>query len=182
MALVSYNVAEANWRSVNMGIVDSHHSRRAGLSLRLLQPANSSSREILNPVSHKYELPVRLTEICMHKTANTFCRFNHLPRENRCIPIVSKYCSRMYHKESPRYKSKSYALWRHEVLRFGGSSPWKLGQQGLPKRWYPTTSLHSVKTQKISYLHRRDNLIPREVGNKHEAPVYADDMQKLRQR
>jgi hypothetical protein len=30
------------------------------------------------------------------------------------------------------------------------TSPWRWRQHGTPKRWYPTTALHGVKTQKVS--------------------------------
>jgi len=32
----------------------------------------------------------------------------------------------------------------------GGTSPWRQRQQTLPKRWYPTATLHSVITQNTS--------------------------------
>jgi hypothetical protein len=53
--------------------------------------------------------------------------------------------------------------WRqHGPPKFGvlpqhytASQPWRWRQHGPPKRWYPTTTLHGVTTQKTSKHHRR---------------------------
>jgi hypothetical protein len=56
-------------------------------------------------------------------------------------------------------KSRSSELWRRVVLwkdasvsevHDGSASPWRWRQQGPPKRWYLTITLHGVTTQKTS--------------------------------
>jgi hypothetical protein len=47
----------------------------------------------------------------------------------------------------------------HTLFPSPVTSPWRWRQQGPPKHWYPTTSLHGVTVQKKSTLnlHRREN-------------------------